>query len=172
MYVGVKVEKRLLTWQGLQLSSGGKSILMESSLSSHPMYTMGIYLLPEEVHHKIDSAIARFYWDSDQKKKHHMVKWEELAKTKDYEGLGFTETRLMNMCMLSKWIFKLERGDGDMCCDLLRKKYLRGKGFFGSNHRGASQFWKGLHEAKKSVRGGWSIYLGMGRRSDFGMKFG
>jgi hypothetical protein len=149
MYVGVKVEKRLPTWQGLHLSSGGKSILMESSLSSLPMYTMGVYLLPEEVHHKIDSSRARFYWDSSQKKKYHMVKWEELARPKDHGGLGFTETRLMNMCMLPKWIFKLERGDRDMCCDLLRKKYLRGKGFFGSKHRGASRFWKGLHEAKK-----------------------
>jgi hypothetical protein len=30
--------------------------LMESSLSSLPMYTMEIYLLPEEVHHKMDST--------------------------------------------------------------------------------------------------------------------
>jgi hypothetical protein len=89
---------------------------MESSLSSLSMYTMRLYLLPEEVHHKIDSVRARFYWD-------------ELAKPKDHEGLGFIETRLMNMCMLSKWIFKLERGDRDMCCDLLRKKYLKSKHF-------------------------------------------
>jgi hypothetical protein len=41
-----------------------------------------------------------------------MVKWDELAKPKDHGGLGFTETRLMNMCMLSKWIFKLEGGGG------------------------------------------------------------
>jgi hypothetical protein len=36
-----------------------------------------------------------------------MVKWDELAKPKDHGGLGFTETRLMNMCLLLKWIFKL-----------------------------------------------------------------
>jgi hypothetical protein len=70
-----------------------------------------------------------------------MVKWDELAKPKDHGGSGFTETRLMNMCLLSKWIFMLERGDRDMCCDLLRRKYLRGRDFFGSNHRGASQFY-------------------------------
>jgi hypothetical protein len=34
---------------------------MESNLSSLPMYTMGIYLLSEEVQHKIDSARERFY---------------------------------------------------------------------------------------------------------------
>jgi hypothetical protein len=33
------------------------------------------------------------------------------------------------MCLLLKWIFKLERGDDDMCCSLLSKKYLKGKGF-------------------------------------------
>jgi hypothetical protein len=74
------------------------------------MYTMGIYLLTEDVHHKIDSAKARFYWDSGQKKKYHMVKWDELARPKDLGGLSFTETRLMNMCLLSRWIFMLEIG--------------------------------------------------------------
>jgi hypothetical protein len=32
VYVGVKVEKKFHAWQGLHLSSGGKSILIESSL--------------------------------------------------------------------------------------------------------------------------------------------
>jgi hypothetical protein len=167
MYVGVKVEKKLPAWQGLHLSSRGKSILIESSLSSLPMYTMGVYLLPEEVHHKIDSTRAGLNWDAGQKKKYHMVKWEELARLKEHGGLGFTETRLMNMCMLSKWIFKLERGDRNMCCDLLRKKYLRGKGFFGSSQRDASQIWKGLHEAKKFCQGGMKYILGDGKRIRF-----
>jgi hypothetical protein len=51
MYVGLKVEKRLPTWQSLLVSSRGKSILIEGSVSSLPNYTMGVYLLPEEVHH-------------------------------------------------------------------------------------------------------------------------
>jgi hypothetical protein len=52
----------------------GKSILIESSLSSLPVYTMGVYMLPKEVHHKIDSTRANFYWDLGLKKKYHMVK--------------------------------------------------------------------------------------------------
>jgi hypothetical protein len=61
VYVEVKVEKRLPAWQVLYLSSGGKSILIESSLSSLLVYTMGVYMLLEEVHHKIDSTRANFY---------------------------------------------------------------------------------------------------------------
>jgi hypothetical protein len=96
MAVGVKVEKRLPSWQGLQLFSGGESILIESSLSSLPNYIMGAYLHPGQVHHKMDSARARFYWDADVKRKYHMVKWEVMAKPREFGGLGFTDTRLMN----------------------------------------------------------------------------
>jgi len=46
-YVSDKTEKRLGTWQCDYLSSGGKSILIDSCLSSIPMYTMGVYQLYE-----------------------------------------------------------------------------------------------------------------------------
>jgi hypothetical protein len=61
MYVGLKVEKILSAWRGLLLSSRGKSILIESNLSSLPNYTMAVYLLPNEIHHKMDSARAIFF---------------------------------------------------------------------------------------------------------------
>jgi hypothetical protein len=61
LYVGLKVEKRIPAWQGLGLSSGGKLILIKSSLSSLPNYTMGVYLLLKEVHHKMDSTRANFF---------------------------------------------------------------------------------------------------------------
>jgi hypothetical protein len=77
------VEKRLPAWQGLMLSFGGNAILIESYLSSQPNYTIGLYLLSEEVHHKMDLARANFYLDSRQKKKYHMVKWVDLARPKD-----------------------------------------------------------------------------------------
>ena len=42
-YVSEKTEKRLGTWQCEYLSSGGNSTLIDSCLSSIPMYTMGVY---------------------------------------------------------------------------------------------------------------------------------
>jgi hypothetical protein len=58
--MSVWVEKRLPALQGLHLVSGGKSILIDNSLSSLPIYTMGVYMLPEEIHHKMDFPRARF----------------------------------------------------------------------------------------------------------------
>jgi hypothetical protein len=61
-YVYEKVEKKLPTWQSVGLSSGGGgSIPIQSSLSSIPNYTMGIYMLKEEIHQKMDSARANFF---------------------------------------------------------------------------------------------------------------
>jgi hypothetical protein len=114
---------------GTRTFLGGGSILIESCLSSLPNYIMGFYLLPGQVHQKMSSARARFYWDSGEKKKYHMVKWENLVRTKEFGGLGFTDTRLMNQCLLLRWIVKLERGDSDICTALLRRKYLKDRGF-------------------------------------------
>jgi len=54
-YVSDKAEKRLGTWQCDYLSSGGKSTLIESCLSSIPMYTMGVYQLYERNFQTLDS---------------------------------------------------------------------------------------------------------------------
>jgi hypothetical protein len=60
VYVGLKVEKKLLGWQWLSLSSRGKSIKIESSMSFLPNYTMGMYFVMK-VHHRMNSARASFY---------------------------------------------------------------------------------------------------------------
>lgn len=56
-----KIEKRLATWKCGHLSQGGRAILINSCLSSIPMYMMGMYLLPESIHHKMDSLRSRFF---------------------------------------------------------------------------------------------------------------
>jgi hypothetical protein len=124
-YVSDKAKKRLGTWQCDNLSSGGKSTLIESCLSSIPMYTMGVYELYEGNYQLLDSIRSRFFWQGTSKKtKYHMIKWESLNRPKEFGGLGFLDVRVMNKCLLAKWIDKLERGDDSLCCSLLRKKYL------------------------------------------------
>jgi hypothetical protein len=59
-----------------------------------------------------------------------MVRLEVMTRPKSFGGLGFIGTRLMNLCLLSKWIVKLERRDEDMCSALLRKKKLKRKSIF------------------------------------------
>lgn len=137
-----KIEKRLATWKCEFLSYGGRTILINSCLSSVPMYMMGSYLLPEQVHHKIDSIISKFFWEGlEKKRKYHMMRWDALTRTKDFGGLGFINTRVMNKALLCKWIFRLESGVDEPCYRLLRKKYMsRGGGYFQSSAEGGYQF--------------------------------
>jgi hypothetical protein len=136
-----KVETRLETWKCNQLSHGGRSILINSSISSIPMYSMGFYWLHEGTHKRIDTARGRFFWEGvGNKKKYHMIKWEALASPKEFGGLGFLDTRAMNTALLTKWIFKLDRGDKNLALEVLRRKYL-----------GDNSFCQGLMKAKEGL---------------------
>jgi len=40
------------------------------------------------------------------------------------------DVRAMNISLLAKWIDRLEKEDDNLCCSLLRKKYLGAKKHF------------------------------------------
>ena len=69
-----------------------------------------------------------------------MIKWEALDKPKEFGGLGFIDTRAMKTALLCKSIFRLESGEDSLCMNLLRRKYLKGRGFCQSKKAGSSQF--------------------------------
>lgn len=99
-----KIERRLATWKCEFLSYGcGGGILINSCLSSVPMYMMGFYQLPEQVHHKMDTIRSRFFWEGlEKKRRYHMMRWDALTRPKDFGGLGFINTRLKNKALLCK----------------------------------------------------------------------
>jgi hypothetical protein len=66
----------------------------------------------------------------------------------------------MNRCLLAKWIFKIESGEDNICCNLLRKKYLGNGGFFGSQRANCSQFWKSLQDVKGDCFRGFRYIIG------------
>jgi hypothetical protein len=103
-----KVAGRVCPWQGKFMSSGARLILPNSSLSSLPMFTMGMFLLADGVHVKLDTPRARFFWEgAGTKRKYHLVKWAAICRPKNQGGLGVINSKLMNVALLSKWIWKL-----------------------------------------------------------------
>lgn len=55
--------------------------MINTGLSSIPMYTKGFYWLNE----RFDSDTGRLFWEGvGNKKKYHMVKWGALAKPKEF----------------------------------------------------------------------------------------
>jgi hypothetical protein len=151
-----KVGHRVDPWQGLFLSSAGRLELTNSCLSSLPMFAMSLYMLFETTHEAMDRVRARFFWEGvGDRRKYHMVDWATICKPKDFGGLGILNTRLMNIALLLKWIWKLYQGAEGLWADLLRAKYLGDRDIFAAETptRG-SQFWTALQKIK------WYFKLG------------
>ena len=102
-----RIEKKLSGWKGKLLSVGGRLVLINSVLSSLPMFMMSFFELPKGVLEKIDCLRSRFYWQNDQhKRKYRLAKWKILCQPKIQGGLGIQNLDLQNRCLLSKWLFK------------------------------------------------------------------
>ena len=126
-----KMSKRLDPWRGKHLSSGGKLVLLNSCLSSLPMFLMGFYLLPKGLHKWMDSLRSKFFWQGAKEEfKYHMASWDSISRPTDLGGLGVIKTNLMNDCLMVKWIWKITKGSSEIWYKLLEAKYLQNGNFF------------------------------------------
>jgi hypothetical protein len=165
-----KVGHRVDPWQGLLLASAGRLELTNSCLSSLPLFAMGIYLLHIGTHKTMDSHRARFFWEgAGDKRKYHMVDWPTVCKPKVFGGLGILNTRLMNISLMLKWIWKLYQNSDGLWADLIRAKYLRGRDLFDKEvpTRG-SQFWNAIQKIKWHFKLGARHRVHSGKRTFFG----
>lgn len=120
-----KMEKRLDLWNGGHLTSGGKQILTNSCLSSIALYCMGFYNLQDSVHKQMHSIRAKFLWQGAKEKfRYHMAKWEMVCRPKDQGGLGIIDTRIINDCLLVKWIWKIFQEPNELWFQVVKAKYM------------------------------------------------
>jgi hypothetical protein len=79
-----RVRTKAEPWRGRFTSKGSKMVLIDSCLSSLPMYNMGLYLLPEGVHGTLDNELSHFFWQNmNGHQKYHMVKWADICAPDD-----------------------------------------------------------------------------------------
>ena len=78
------MEHKLGCWQGKLQSIGGRLVLLNSSLSSVPMYMLSFYELPKGVKDRMDYFRKRFLWQEDQGiRKYHLVNWPLVCSPRD-----------------------------------------------------------------------------------------
>jgi hypothetical protein len=119
-----RFKKKLSSWLGKLLSYGDRLILINSILTSLPMFMLSIFEIPKWVRKRLDFFRSRFFWQCDgHKKKYHLTKWN---RPKDQGGLGIEVLELKNKCLLSKWLFKLINENG-VWQQILHNKYLHSK---------------------------------------------
>jgi Reverse transcriptase (RNA-dependent DNA polymerase) len=105
-----KIEHKLQGWKRKLLSMGGKITLLNSVITSIPIYWMSFYKLPNKVKHRIDQLRRRFLWygGSSVRKKISLVSWKIICKSKDQGSLGMLDLDVLNKTLLTRWLVRLK----------------------------------------------------------------
>ena len=80
------------------LTDGGRLVLINSVLSSLPIFMLSFFEIPKRVLEKIESFRSRFFWQNDQHKKYRLVKWKLIYQPKTQGGLGVQDLEIQNRC--------------------------------------------------------------------------
>lgn len=99
-----RFRKRLTMWKRQYISKGGKLTLIQSTLSSLPVYFMSLFLLPRKVRMRLEKIQRDFLWGGgalDQRP--HLVRWNLVCLERKKGGLGVRNLALMNKALLGKW---------------------------------------------------------------------
>ncbi|GKU91817.1 hypothetical protein SLEP1_g5632 [Rubroshorea leprosula] len=118
------VRKKLSSWTGRHLSQGGQIMLINSVLSSLPVFLMSVYLILKGTLNSIDKIRRSFLWGGEgEERKISWVKWEMICKDKEYGGLGVKDLKKFNLALMGKWWGRLAIEQEGLWKRVIRGKY-------------------------------------------------
>src|ERR1044072_4640785 len=118
-----KIQNRLTPWKSKTLSFGARLCLLNSVLSSIPLFYLSFYKIPLCVANKIRRIQSHFLWGGvEEGRKIHWVKWEEVCRHKDVGGLGVKDVVLFNKSLLAKWRWRALVGEDGLWVRVLQAR--------------------------------------------------
>ncbi|EMS49590.1 U-box domain-containing protein 4 [Triticum urartu] len=125
--------------------------------------------VPVGVRKRLNFYRSRFFWQSDElKRKYRLFKWDIICRPKDQGGLGIENLEVKNICLLSKWLFKLSSEAEATWAQILRNKYPHAKILAQVTVRPSdSPFWKGLMRVKQLFFNKTRFIVGNGANTRF-----
>jgi hypothetical protein len=71
-----RFKKKRASWLGKLLSYEDRLVLINSVLTSLPMFLLSFFEIPKGVRRRLDYYRSRFFWQSDElKKKYRLTRW-------------------------------------------------------------------------------------------------
>ena len=119
-----KVRKRLEGWKRSFLSRGGRLSLIESIMSSMPIYYLSLFKIPRSVAKEIESLMRDFLWEGfDGEVGDHLVAWKQVCLPKIYGGLGVGDLVRRNKSLLFKWLWRFPLEKDALWYAVIKSKY-------------------------------------------------
>lgn len=121
-----RIQKKLKGWKEKSLSFEGRGVLIRAVAQAIPTYIMSCFLLPKGLCDRIERVVCSFWWGgSDNKKKIHWTKKENLFKSKHSGGFGFKNLRDFNLAMLAKQVWRFHTQPNSLITWCFKAKYFR-----------------------------------------------
>jgi hypothetical protein len=118
------MSKRLCSWNSRHLSYGGRITLINSVLSSLPLYFFSFFKAPRCVLQQLVRLQRNFLWGGGvDDKRLCWVKWDQVCLPKEQGCLGVKNLELFNMALLRKWKWRFLSDEEAVWADLLRFRY-------------------------------------------------
>lgn len=96
--------KRLSRWKGKNLSMGGRLSLIQSVLSSLPLYYFSLFRAPKKVLDQLERIRRKLLSSGCKEGKNiNWVKWEKVILPKQEGGLGIGSLKGANLALLARW---------------------------------------------------------------------
>ncbi|KAK7255667.1 hypothetical protein RIF29_29084 [Crotalaria pallida] len=96
-------QKRLSSWKCKHLSLGARITLINSVLSSLPVYYLSFFSLSKKVNDILIKLQRNFLWGGcEDRRKICWVKWDSVCQSRENGGLGIKNLIVFNKALLSK----------------------------------------------------------------------
>lgn len=115
-----------------------------------PNHAMSCFLLPAGLCARIQSALTRFWWDTDPTtKKLSWISWESLSQSKQMGGLGLRDIQAFNVAILTKLAWRILTRPESLLSRVLLGKYCHCAGFLAVQCPSKpSHGWRGILEGR------------------------
>ncbi|XP_039130816.1 uncharacterized protein LOC120267185 [Dioscorea cayenensis subsp. rotundata] len=101
------IKNRCSRWVHSKLSPAAKTVLINTSLLSLPIYYMSVYPIYDSILLEIHRIVRRFFWSkSSNGKGIHVVAWNDLTISKTEGGLAIRNLTLAKHSLMAKNVFK------------------------------------------------------------------
>nr|ABN08480.1 Putative non-LTR retroelement reverse transcriptase, related [Medicago truncatula] len=102
------IKSRLSRWQNRFLSFAGRLILLNSVLTSLPIYVLSFFKAPSGIISSIEFIFNKNFWGgSENNRKISWLAWSTVCSRKEFGGLGVRHLMEFNIALLEKWCWRM-----------------------------------------------------------------
>ena len=99
-----RFRKRLASWKRQYIFKGERLTLIQSTLSSLPIYFLFLFRIPKLVCARLEKIQRDFLLGGGNlERKPHLINWNTICYEKNIGGLGVRSLSKLNQALLCKW---------------------------------------------------------------------